>query len=60
MVREFLEETGLDVEIDKNIGAIDFKLPWQWKEFTDVHHVAVYYLVNKIGGEISVPEQFDG
>jgi hypothetical protein len=26
--REFLEETGLEIEIEENIGVIDFKLPW--------------------------------
>lgn len=58
--REFLEETGLEVDIKENIGVIDFKLPWLWREFTHVHHIAVYYSVNKIGGELSVPEQFVG
>lgn len=60
MKREFLEETGIEVEIEENIGVIDFKLPWLWKEFTDVHHIAVYYTVRKVGGEINIPEQFDG
>lgn len=60
MKREFLEETGLEIEIEKNIGVIDFILPWIWKEFTDVHHIAVYYSVRKISGNIKIPEQFDG
>ena len=60
MVREFKEETGIDIEIDSNLGIVDFFLPWKWKEFTDVHHIAVFYLVHKIGGEITVPEMFDG
>ncbi|GGA78556.1 NUDIX hydrolase [Ornithinibacillus halotolerans] len=60
MQREFKEETGIDIEIVENIGVIDFQLPWEWKEFTDVHHIAVYYLVNRIGGKISAPEQFEG
>ncbi|MCR2822115.1 NUDIX hydrolase [Lederbergia panacisoli] len=60
MKREFTEETGLEIEIDENIGVMDFKLPWLWKEFTDVHHIAVYYSVRKIGGEINIPEQFEG
>lgn len=58
--REFLEETGLEIKIEKNIGVIDFKLPWLWKDCTDVHHIAVYYSVKIIGGELSTPEQFDG
>ncbi len=60
MKREFLEETGLKIKIEENIGVIDFKLPWLWRDFTDVHHIAVYYSVKKIGGELSAPEQFDG
>lgn len=60
MKREFLEETGIKIEITKNIGVLDFKLPWLWKEFTDVHHIAVYYTVRKIGGKIKIPEQFEG
>ncbi|WP_163579213.1 NUDIX hydrolase [Gracilibacillus saliphilus] len=58
--REFLEETGLEIEIEENIGVIDFKLPWLWRGYTDVHHIAVFYSVKKISGELSVPEQFDG
>ena len=60
MKREFLEETGLEIVIEENIGVIDFKLPWLWKEFTDVHHIAVYYVVKKVGGKIKIPEQFEG
>ncbi|MBC5636747.1 NUDIX hydrolase [Ornithinibacillus sp. BX22] len=60
MVREFKEETGIDIAIERSVGVIDFFLPWEWKEFTDVHHIAVYYLVRKISGEISIPESFEG
>jgi len=60
MKREFLEETGLEIEIMESIGIKDFKLPWLWKEFTDVHHIAVYYSVRKIGGRLRIPEQFEG
>lgn len=35
-------------------------LPWKWKTFTHVHHIAVYYVVSKKGGELSTPEQFKG
>lgn len=60
MKREFLEETGLEIEINHNIGVIDFMLPWDWKEFTDVHHIAVYYLVKIVGGNLTEPVQFEG
>ncbi|WP_280771600.1 NUDIX hydrolase [Salipaludibacillus daqingensis] len=58
--REFLEETGLKIEIEKNLGVIDFKLPWLWRDFTDVHHIAVYYSVKKTGGELCIPDSFEG
>ncbi|MCM3721175.1 NUDIX hydrolase [Solibacillus isronensis] len=60
MKREFIEETGLEIEIIENIGVIDFILPWLWRDYTDVHHIVVYYSVKKVGGELSVPVQFDG
>ncbi|MDX8047690.1 NUDIX hydrolase [Gracilibacillus sp. S3-1-1] len=60
MKREFFEETGLEIEVEHNIGIIDFKLPWLWREFTDLHHIAVYYKVRKVGGTLIVPEQFQG
>ncbi|RIU92037.1 NUDIX hydrolase [Oceanobacillus picturae] len=60
MQREFKEETGIDIEILKNLGAIDFIAPWNWKGFTHVHHIAVYYEVKRIGGKIIKPAQFEG
>ncbi len=60
MKREFLEETGIEIEVVKNLGVIDFMLPWEWREFTHVHHIGVYYLVNKVGGQLITPRQFDG
>lgn len=58
--REFLEETGLHVEILKCLGTIDFMLPWDWREFTHVHHIAVYYLVRKVAGQFTNLSQFSG
>jgi ADP-ribose pyrophosphatase YjhB (NUDIX family) len=59
--REYLEETGFQVSIDQNIGVTDFMLPWAWKEFTNVHHIAVFYLVRIIDGALSTkPQQFEG
>jgi len=60
MKREYFEETGIEIEIEKNLGVIDFMLPWDWKGFSHVHHIAVYYSVNKVGGEIKDPAQFKG
>ncbi|MFF2755133.1 NUDIX hydrolase [Psychrobacillus sp. NPDC058041] len=60
MKREFLEETGFEVEIIKNIGITDFMLASDWRGLTDVHHIAVYYLVKQIGGRLIKPENFEG
>ncbi|WP_456274785.1 NUDIX hydrolase [Bacillus sp. AK031] len=60
MKREFVEETGLTAEIQEQIGVQDFIFPIKWKGFTHVHHIAVFYLVKRTGGELAEPEQFDG
>lgn len=60
MKREFLEETGLEIEIIQNLGTTDFMISSNWRGLTDVHHIAVYYLVKQIGGSLIEPEQFDG
>jgi ADP-ribose pyrophosphatase YjhB (NUDIX family) len=60
MRREYFEETGFVIEVEENLGVIDFMLPWEWKVYTHVHHIAVFYLVKITGGELSEPKQFDG
>lgn len=60
MKREFLEETGLEIEIIKSIGIADFMISSDWKDWTDVHHNAMFYLVKQIGGNLVAPEQFEG
>ncbi|MCF2650014.1 MULTISPECIES: NUDIX hydrolase [Niallia] len=60
MRREFLEETGIEIEIQKQIGMADFMFPCNWRKFTHIHHIAAFYTARKIGGEIIVPEQFEG
>ncbi|MCQ2011072.1 NUDIX hydrolase [Sporolactobacillus sp. STSJ-5] len=58
--REFNEETGMAVSDCFQIGTFDFFLPWNWKQFTHVHHVAVFYLVTQISGSFERPAEFDG
>ncbi|MGD6901197.1 NUDIX hydrolase [Bacillus infantis] len=57
--REFLEETGMKINIIRNIGAIDFMLPWSWKQYTHVHHICVFYKVEG-NGRLTQPLEFDG
>ncbi|WP_303982517.1 NUDIX hydrolase [Niallia circulans] len=60
MRREFLEETGIKIAIEKQIGMADFLFPCIWREYTHIHHIAAFYTVRKVGGEISLPKQFEG
>lgn len=60
MKREFLEETGLQIEVKENLGTVDFMVSSEWRDFTHVHHIGIFYTVEKIGGQISEPEQFEG
>lgn len=58
--REFLEETGIEVKVVKNVGIADFMLPWGWNDYEYVHHIAAFYLVEKVGGNLKIPHQFEG
>ncbi|MDP5274937.1 NUDIX hydrolase [Chengkuizengella axinellae] len=60
MKREFKEETGLEINIKQNIGTCDFILPWKWKGFNHVHHIAVFYEVENISDTFTKPVQFKG
>ncbi len=48
--REVLEETGYKVNIIRQLGVADFVLPWSWRDFSHVHHIAVFYEVEIQGG----------
>ncbi|MFC9415092.1 NUDIX hydrolase [Bacillus mobilis] len=52
-------EDGLNVTVVKQIGTVDFQLPSKFKEYTHVHHIAVFYFVERCEGEFKVPEQFE-
>ncbi|MGR9634483.1 NUDIX hydrolase [Bacillus cereus] len=58
--REMKEETGLKVKVVNQIGTVDFQFPSKFKEYTHVHHIAVFYVVERCEGEFKVPEQFEG
>lgn len=58
--REFHEETGLLIDVRKQIGTADFMIHTDWREGTAVHHIAVFYEVQHVGGTISEPLHFEG
>lgn len=59
--REIKEETGLVVSNYKQIGITSFKYPWDYLNFHFNQHIAVFYDIQKVSGNIqeTVP-QFDG
>lgn len=61
--REFIEESGINVSINRNIGVCDFLIPFELPKrgTTHIHHVAVIYLVEYISGvPIKNPLKFEG
>ncbi|AIY73228.1 TPA: NUDIX hydrolase [Bacillus tropicus] len=58
--REMKEETGIKVKVVNQIGTVDFQFPSKFKEHTHVHHIAVFYFVERCEGEFKVPQQFEG
>lgn len=61
--REFIEESGINIDIKRNVGVCDFLIPYELPKrgTTHIHHVAVIYLVQYISGILSKnPEKFEG
>ncbi|WP_187355245.1 NUDIX hydrolase [Paenibacillus tengchongensis] len=48
LVREFMEETGYKITVQNSLGAYDFFVRYQEKNFTYMHHLAALYTVNLI------------
>ncbi|OKP99175.1 NUDIX hydrolase [Paenibacillus sp. P46E] len=45
LVREFMEETGLTVTVECNLGTFDWFVRYQEDAFTHMHHIAALYTV---------------
>lgn len=61
--REFIEETGIHIQIARQVGLCEYLIPYVRPEggTTHIHHIAVFYLVQCAGGYLSItPESFDG
>ena len=59
--REFREETGVDVGIDRCLGARDYIVAWTRDRFdhTHCHHIAVLYEVEYVRGDVANSPCFD-
>lgn len=53
IAREFIEETGMQIRVTKNIGTKDFLVPWKRQEYdhTHCHHIANFYEAVYIAGD---------
>ncbi|QGQ98707.1 NUDIX domain-containing protein [Paenibacillus psychroresistens] len=53
--REFKEETGISITVIENIGVLDYLIPFKLEkqETTHIHHIAIYYQVEHLSGELS-------
>jgi ADP-ribose pyrophosphatase YjhB (NUDIX family) len=49
LVREFMEETGFAVKVERNLGTFDFFVRYQEDDFTHMHHLAALYQVELDG-----------
>ncbi|MNI73546.1 hypothetical protein D3C73_1295610 [compost metagenome] len=45
LVREFMEETGLAISVEDNLGTFDFFIRYQEDDFTHMHHIAALFKV---------------
>jgi ADP-ribose pyrophosphatase YjhB (NUDIX family) len=55
LTREFIEESGVEIEIKENIGVKDFLIPWTrpGHTHTHCHHIAVFYKAEIRSGDIT-------
>lgn len=44
--RELLEEVGYNFHILNQIGVCDYLIPWQDKDYTHLHHIAMYWHID--------------
>lgn len=51
LVRECMEETGLAVRAERNLGTFDFFVRYQEDDFTHMHHLAALYQVTLAGAQ---------
>ncbi|MGN7761562.1 NUDIX hydrolase [Paenibacillus sp. 22594] len=53
LVREFMEETGLPVTVERNLGTFDWFVRYQEDTFTHMHHIAALYTVGIAGDAVA-------
>lgn len=53
--RELREETGISINIIRNLGVRDYVIPYPLERLgtTHIHHIAIYYEVEYLSGELT-------
>lgn len=49
--REFIEETGYEIEVLESLGIQDFKIKEVYLDYQFIHHIAIFYSV-KVKGKV--------
>jgi ADP-ribose pyrophosphatase YjhB (NUDIX family) len=60
-VKDLLRQ--LDIQIKEKVGVCEYLIPYELPKrgTSHIHHVAVFYLVQNIGGSLTrTPENFEG
>lgn len=59
IVREFIEETGITIKLENSIGVVDLVVPYVYKEYSHIHHVALMYTTCHLCGDIEDAPNID-
>ncbi|CAH1203579.1 hypothetical protein PAECIP111893_02003 [Paenibacillus plantiphilus] len=53
--REFLEETATSIKVIRNLGVLDYVIPFKLEKrgTTHIHQVAIYYEVEYVSGDLT-------
>ncbi|GAA3401693.1 NUDIX hydrolase [Paenibacillus hodogayensis] len=53
--RELKEETGISIKVIRNLGVLDYVIPYKLEKrgTTHIHHIAIYYEVEYLSGELT-------
>lgn len=59
--RECKEETGIHIDVIRNLGVQDYVIPFKLEKrgTTHIHHIAIYYEIEYVSGELASSTEMD-
>ena len=59
--RECKEETGVHIDVIRNLGVQDYVIPFKLEKrgTTHIHHIAIYYEIEYVSGELAPSTEMD-